>query len=649
VTLAPPGLAVEADDVRRSVRAPGILRAFNDAGVLTAADVHVARRLVELTGPFPADDGAGADAVLLGVALAVRAPRLGHVCVDVGTARRAVSAEVEAETGVDPDALPWPEPDPWLDALAAHAAIATGPGDAGDVPRPLRLAGSRLYLDRYWRLEQRIIDEVRARDGTVPVDRAVLDAGLGRLFPGATPGDLQRRAAEVALTRHLTVIAGGPGTGKTTTVARILALLDEQATDAPLPRPLGPDTPLPRPLGPPRIALAAPTGKAAARLQEAVHGEAARLPLADGTRRRLLGIGAATLHRLLGWRPDSHSRFRHHAGNRLPHDVVVVDEASMVSLSLMAKLMDAVRPDARLVLVGDPDQLASVEAGAVLGDVVGPAAQPMHGELPAVADGIVVLRRVHRFGGQIARLAEAIQAGDADGVMAVLTERSPQAGDEEGVSWIDADLATGTGRGRLDPVRRRVVAAGRLVHEAARAGDARAALDALGAVRVLCAHRHGPYGVAEWMPAVERWLIEAIPGYGAGGRWYVGRPLLVTANDYGLQLYNGDAGVVVSGGGGPRAAFERRGEPVLVSPTRLAAVDTVHAMTVHKSQGSQFGAVAVLLPDGSSPVLSRELLYTAVTRAQDHVTVVGTEPAVRAAVERPVARASGLRAGLWGS
>jgi exodeoxyribonuclease V alpha subunit len=186
------------------------------------------------------------------------------------------------------------------------------------------------------------------------------------------------------------------------------------------------------------------------------------------------------------------------------------------------------------------------------------------------------------------------------------------------------------------------------VHDAAHAGDGRAALDGLGAVRVLCAHRHGPYGVAEWMPVIERWLVDAVPGYGVGGRWYVGRPLLVTENDYGLQLYNGDTGVIIeTGDRGVRAVFERRGEPVLLSPARLGAVETVHAMTVHKSQGSQFGAVTVLLPDEASPLLSRELLYTAVTRTQRHLTVVGTEAAVRAAVARPVARASGLQAALW--
>jgi exodeoxyribonuclease V alpha subunit len=413
-------------------------------------------------------------------------------------------------------------------------------------------------------------------------------------------------------------VAGGPGTGKTTTVARILALLDEQAAAAGRP--------------PPRVALAAPTGKAAARLEEAVHTEAAKMPLGDNERARLSTLSGSTLHRLLGWRPDSRSRFRHHRDNRLPHDAVVVDEASMVSLSLMAKLIDALRTDARLILVGDPDQLASVEAGAVLGDIVGAGSY----------EGIVVLRRVHRFGGAIADLATAIQRGDESAAVAVL-----RAGHDD-VRWIDLDVAAGGVVAALQPVRDAVVDAGRRITNAARAGDARGALDGLKAMRVLCAHRRGPYGVAEWTPQIESWLAAAIPGYGDGGPWYVGRPLLVTENDYGLRLFNGDAGVVIDAGDGRTvAAFERTGGLFEVSPRRLGSVDTVHAMTVHKSQGSQFDAVAVILPDAESPILTRELLYTAVTRAQQQLTVVGTEDSIRAAVARPIARASGLRERLW--
>jgi len=420
--------------------------------------------------------------------------------------------------------------------------------------------------------------------------------------------------------RRLTIVAGGPGTGKTTTVARILALLHEQ-TDAHGSPPL-------------RVALAAPTGKAAARLEEAVHDEARTLDVTPAVRERLLASSATTLHRLLGWRPGHRTRFAHHRGNRLPHDVVIVDETSMVSLSMMAKLAEAVRPSARLVLVGDPQQLASVEAGAVLGDLVAPGG--------AIGDGVVVLRHVYRFGGGIAELAAAVQAGEADAAMAVLTTG------REDVTWIDADVATDAiADGALAPVRTAVVDAGRRVVDAASAGDGRAALDALGTMRVLCAHRHGPYGVSRWMRQLQSWLDAGVDGFSTRGEWYPGRPLLVTANDYGLGLYNGDTGVVVTAGGERVAAvFERRGELVRVAPTVLSAVETAYAMTIHKSQGSQFTSVAVLLPDPTSPILTRELLYTAVTRARRQLTVVGTEASIRAAVTRPIARASGLRAAL---
>jgi exodeoxyribonuclease V alpha subunit len=311
--------------------------------------------------------------------------------------------------------------------------------------------------------------------------------------------------------------------------------------------------------------------------------------------------------------------------------VVVVDETSMVSLSLMARLVEAVRPEARLVLVGDPGQLSSIEAGAVLGDIVGPATGP----------GIVVLDRVHRFGGGIASLAGAVRDGDAERALAVLRQAP------EGVTWLEANAADGEG---LELIRRRAVATGRAVFDAARDGDAEGALAALGAFRLLCAHRRGPYGVAAWGPQVEGWLAADVAGFSADERWYAGRPLLVTENDYGLRLYNGDTGVVVAGEDGRvSAAFERRGEVMRVSPSRLEAVESVHAMTIHKSQGSQFGTAAVLLPDPASRLLTRELLYTAITRAREELVLAGTEAAVRAAIERPVARASGLRELLWGA
>ena len=574
----------------------------------------------------------------------MRAPRLGHVHVDLGAVHR--TATVDVDVPVDLAALPWPEPEAWIAAVAASPLAAAGLDGPDD--RPLRLVGSWLYLDRYWREERQVAADLAPRAAQVVdgVDPVVLEAGLDRLFPSPAPSptaaaaadaetagpgdagggpDRQRKAAETAVRRALTVVAGGPGTGKTTTVARILALLDEQATAAGLP--------------PPLVALTAPTGKAAARLEEAVHEEAAGLDVGPAVRDRLLATHASTIHRLLGWQPGNRSRFRHHRGNRLPHDVVIVDETSMVSLSQMAKLVEAVRPDARLVLVGDPQQLASVEAGAVLGDIVGPAADGAGAPVErGIGAGIVVLRRVHRFGGGIAAVADAVRRGDADATIAALSAA------HDDVVWIPND----PGDPGLSAIREAAVAAGVAITGAARAGDARAALEALGGFRLLCAHRRGPYGVATWSARVEAWLAAAVPGFAATGAWYVGRPLLVTENDYTLGLYNGDTGVVVAAGGErPVAVFDRRGQILEFSPARLSAVETVHVMTVHKSQGSQFDTVAALLPDPDSPILTRELVYTAVTRAQRRLLLAGTEAAVRAAVTRPVARSSGLRRWLW--
>jgi exodeoxyribonuclease V alpha subunit len=303
-------------DARRALHAPELLRAFNDAGVLAPADVHVARRLAELAGERD-------ERVLLAAALAVRAPRIGHVHVDLATIRD--TATVDTEEIVDLTELPWPEPEGWVVALAAGGLVGVGEGD-GAPARPFRLVGSWLYLDRYWQEERHVADDLvamsrRPADG---VSVAALRAGLARAFPGETHSR-QCLAAASAVLRRLAVVAGGPGTGKTTTVARIVALLAEQAAAAGV--------------APPLVALAAPTGKAAARLEEAVHEEAARLPIDEAVRGQLRELRASTLHRLLGWRPGSHSRFRHHRGQRLPHDVVIVDETSMVSLSLMARLI----------------------------------------------------------------------------------------------------------------------------------------------------------------------------------------------------------------------------------------------------------------------------------------------------------------------
>ncbi|HET9650318.1 MAG TPA: exodeoxyribonuclease V subunit alpha [Microlunatus sp.] len=605
--------------------ARGLLRTFNEAGVLGLADVHTADRVGRICGDRD-------ERVRLALALTVRALRLGSVCLDLGQARAA--SFDEAEESVDTSELPWPDSEEWLAACSVSPLVTLGPDAAGE--RPLRLTDGRLYLERYWQQEETVRRQLQRRWSQPPpaVDRERARAALDRLFrrTDLPPGehDRQRLAAAVAVLSRVSVVAGGPGTGKTTTVANLLTLLADQP---------GPT---------PRIALAAPTGKAAARLTEAVAQARARLDASD--RARLGPLTAQTVHRLLGWLPSTRGRFRHHARNHVPYDVVVVDEMSMVSLTLMARLLEAVRPGARLILVGDPDQLSPVEAGAVLADITQSAAgaEPeLHSALTALgaappADDpirrrVVTLTHTWRFGGAIDDLAQAIRASDPEAVLEVLRRGDPA------VEFTDVDPG-GPGM-ELDHLVAEVRAAGRRRITAATAGDVQEALAAIDQHRLLCAHRRGPYGVSRWSDEAERWLDaddQAHPGATQDREWYLGRPVLVVANDYDLGLYNGDIGVVVATSSGPRVAFARGQDHVLVAPVRLDAIQTVHAMTVHRAQGSQFDCVSLVVPPADSPLLTRELFYTAITRASRRVQVFGTADAVERAVLRRATRASGL-------
>ncbi len=564
-------------EVEVAIGTTGALRAFNEAGVLDISDVHVAERICAL--------GSDSDErVALALALVVRALRGGSVCVDLSTIAETIGA----------DEVPWPEPKEWL--AAVRASILLGE------PPVLHLYKDRLlYLDRYWREEKQVCDDLLALLAA-PAPPGLPD--LKRLFPAEY--EEQRVAAEIALSQAVTVLTGGPGTGKTTTVARLLALLAEQAELAGRSQP--------------RIALAAPTGKAAARLQEAVQHELVKLDATD--RGRLGDLHALTMHRLLGANPGTSVRFRHDRGNRLPHDVIVVDETSMVSLTMMARLLEAVRPDARLILVGDADQLASVEAGAVLADLVD--------GLSARDDvSVAALRTSRRFGESIGALAEAIRVGDADSVLALLRS------DDEHIEFVEEDDPTERLRAILVPHALRL-------REAAVLGAADVALATLDEHRLLCAHRRGPFGVAHWNRQLEKWIAEET-GQPAWSEWYAGRPLLVTANDYGLRVYNGETGVVVAGPDGLRAVIASATGPLDFATSRLGDIETMHAMTIHKSQGSQAAEVTVLMPPEDSRLLTRELFYTGVTRAKIKVRVVGSEAEVRAAIGRRAVRASGLR------
>jgi exodeoxyribonuclease V alpha subunit len=313
----------------------------------------------------------------------------------------------------------------------------------------------------------------------------------------------------------------------------------------------------------------------------------------------LYDTGATTLHRLLGLRGSG--KPRHDRFNPLPHDMVVVDETSMVSLPLMARLLDAVRPDATLVLVGDPFQLVSVEAGAVLGEIVGPAATEA-AEGPLAAD-IVLLERVHRFGSDsaIAALADAIRTGDADRAVDLLRHDKTSE-----LSWVDDD-----DDGGIDRLHREAAAAAVEVARAAYAGDAEAGLRLASDLKVLCATRLGPLGVYRWSDRIETLVAREMPEVGSGRRWYIGRPIIITSNDYLNRLFNGDIGLVVAGDNGPVATFPDPSGIRELAMSQLGDVETWWAMTIHKSQGSEFRRVIVTLPPPPSPILTRELLYTA--------------------------------------
>lgn len=598
VPAAAPVLDLNARRIAQ--RATGVLADFNRAGVLDAADVHVAIRLGVLSGESE-------ESVLLAVALAVRAARLGAVCVDLGGVAEQPMELVEE--------VIWPESAGWLAAVAASPLVGSG---------VLRLEDQLLYLDRHWREERQVCDDLIARSTRRPpeVDEAVLASAVPRLFPD---GWGQQREAALSAARHwTTVLTGGPGTGKTASVARMVALIAEQLElDG---------------SREPRIALAAPTGKASARLQESVAREAAGLDPVDQV--RLAGLRASTLHRLLGWRPDSGTRFRHHRENPLSYDVVVVDEVSMVSLSQMARLLEAVRPTTRLILVGDADQLASVEAGAVLADLV-------KGFEAAAPSPVVRLTETHRTkagdaGADLDALADALRRGDADAAFDLLTSGSGA------VRLVDPSDET-----TMTQVRAEVTEAAYAVTRKAvdfhDPDDRTRITDLLDEHRLLCAHREGPFGVSSWNRQIEHLLAERAE-VGHLDEWYPGRPILVTANDRGLGVSNGDIGVVARMADGRLRVVIRTGNEVLLfAPTRLSGIETVYAMTVHKSQGSEARAVTVILPPEESALLTRELFYTAVTRAKEKVTIVGSEAALRAAIGRQVQRASGLAERLHSS
>jgi exodeoxyribonuclease V alpha subunit len=634
----------------------GVLAPFVEAGVFGAYEVQFTASVLRLRPGLGADE-------LLALAVAARAPRFGHVCTPLDS----MAVRLAELDGEEMDDLPWPTADAWADSLDRSDIVAPASPAADGPVRPLVWDADRLYLQRYWYYELAIADDLARRCAPHPlgdqpgsgplgdqVDR-VLDSVFGA--EGSGPTDRQRLAARRALAPGVSIIAGGPGTGKTYTVARLLTAAHLVAAEQG------------RPFS---VALAAPTGKAATRMSEAVQAAAGVIHLAGGAGDVAALVAATaptTIHSLLGWADRTH--FRHDRGHPLPEDMVIIDETSMVSLPLMAKLLAAVRPDASVVLVGDPFQLASIEAGTVMSDLVGPAGRPDEADEPPVrsdaltpvsvvatptlwdsvadpapgpepagilAGRVTVLRTMRRFGGDstIAALADAVRTGDHRRAMALL-----EAGDDD-LRWLRPDDATG-----LAEVTGQLVAVGEELVVAATLGDGPTALGAAGRIKVLAATRRGPNSMADWTDRIESGLVERVPGFHPGRRWYVGRPVLVTANDRANRVFNGDNGVVVEGDEGMEVALASGDTLRRLAPSRLDRVETWWAMTIHKSQGSEFPHAVVALPDPGSPILTRELFYTAVTRARDRLTIVGRAEAVEQAIARPLARASGLRARLW--
>jgi len=589
-------------------------------------------------------DAAGVAAVARAAAALSRAVSEGHVCLMLS----ALASDVAG------DASPRLDVAGWRAALLGSGIVGTS-----DAPGALPLvldADDRLYLHRYFDFERRLarrLVQARRAGGRDAADAPGLRAQLAELFAANAArlggaADWQQLAAALALRGRLTVISGGPGTGKTTTVVNLLACLLALAPDC-------------------RIALAAPTGKAAARMTDAIRQRAQHLP--DALRERM-PAESSTVHRLLGVTPDG---FRHDASNPLPIDALVVDEASMLDLALATRLLEAVPPAARIILLGDKDQLAAVESGAVFAELsVDPTltpgcvrdlaaltgtpataiAPPPPARPSALQDCAVWFTQTYRFSvdSGVGRLAHYVNTGQARQAADWLRE-----GTDADVRWLDA-AAPAT----VDTDALAAMDAGYADWRAALAADARdvaAITEAFGRFRVLCALRDGPRGVTALNTAMARRFRMALaptglPGTGVAlegpgaSPWFAGRPVLVLANDYVLRLFNGDIGIALPDAGGDLLVhFPDATAPGgfrAIAPVRLPRHETAFAMTVHKSQGSEFDGVLVMLPQQRSRVLTRELLYTAITRARRGVALVADVPVLEQAICTPTTRHSGL-------
>ncbi len=580
-------------------------------------------------------------AVPLAAAIASRSTRNGDVCIEL-----SAYAGLKMTGAADkPGSVTCPPLKQWRKTLLQSKIV----GEAGEY-RPMILDGqNRLYLYRFWEYEKKLADFLLEQ--TAPplpdINAATFKAGLERLFPEREPGetDWSKIAAIVAMLKRVCIISGGPGTGKTFVVARILAFLLEQHADNRL-----------------KILLAAPTGKAASRLTESICAAKATLTCANGIKAAIPDTGQ-TIHRMLKSTRNA-SRFQYHAENKLPADVVVVDEASMVDLPLMSKLVQALSAGTRLLLLGDRNQLASVEAGSVMGDICGDRqtnafSTDFRRQIKALANidlsavkGVPVEesgfqdRRVHfsksyRFDAMsgIPELSRLVNSGRAGDVVNLLKN-----GLYTDIKWFAPD--PDKQRSRL--VEDKIV---RHYSELSREKDPAGALAVMNRFKILCVLNHGPYGVR----SVNRRAIEILgKTHGAGYRnigedpvWYHGRPVLIRKNDYRLELYNGDMGITMRdpNDGNKLAVFFTGNDNVIrrFPPFRLPTHETAYAITIHKSQGSEFDDVLLMLPEKDTPILTRELVYTGITRARRNLSILCSESAISSAVSRRIARTSGLR------
>jgi exodeoxyribonuclease V alpha subunit len=602
---------------------------LHNSGLFTELDLQFARFISRLSG-------ADSLPIFLAAALVSRSRREGHICLDLSSLSGKPLTD-GAATG-----LTCPEWPAWRKTLENNPAVGR-PGDY----RPLILDGMHLYLYRYWNYEKRLAASLRARgsSGGATVDESLLKDSLRRLFPGDDPKetDWQKVAAYASVVKNFCVISGGPGTGKTFAVAKILALLLEQSKTRHL-----------------RIALAAPTGKAAARLKEAIQNAKEKLACPEEIK-AAIPEEASTIHRLLRSIPGS-PYFQHNEKNPLPADVVVVDEASMVDLALLSKLAAAVPTSARLILLGDKDQLASVEAGAVLGDICDTGhihnfstqfcrdlktiageeveASPDGRDELAMQDCIVQLKKSYRFGEDsgIGAASQAVNDGDSGLALGLL-----KSGGYKDIQWQELPRPEALSRA----LRKDIIAG---FSPYLKATEPEKAFDLFNRFRILCALREGPFGVYTLNLLAEQ-VLRKEGLIKQEGRWYFGRPLIITRNDYNLKLFNGDVGIILPDSESsrePRAYFpSEEGTIRKFPPLRLPEHETVYAVTVHKSQGSEFNNVLLLLPDAEAPVLTRELIYTGITRAREKVTVWAKEEVFRTAISRRIERTSGLRDALW--